>query len=302
MPDFRIHAMRQNHAHLPDDQDYIDPADLELLELDDLGDEDADAGERDEFPTYHLTEAEEKALAERRARIRGTSDSGEKTIYDSLLDYGLLKKVTDIVMAKVAIPWHLRPDATQEVHAAWATLKANPNVARNQLARYAYISGQHAALKLRRTIGAVVSIPGALFRTGRDTSFMTNIGAAVNPKDVDDYKDSMELSVEPADLLQISRVSESFFDERISGLNLSPKQRRVAYKTLVERKCAEEIAKELEMDTVYVERLINQVTTKLLSKDAEAESPCAKAVPASRKPRAPRSRSKTGASRRRTEK
>lgn len=298
MPDFRFLDMRQNTAHdLPDDQDYIDPSELELLHLDDLGDD--DPTDQYEPPTYRMSEAEEKALAERRARIRGTSDSGEKTIYDSLLDYGLLKKVTDIVMAKVAIPWHLRPDATQEVHAAWATLKANPDVARNQLARYAYISGQHAALKLRRTIGAVVTIPGALFRTGRDTSFMANIGAAVNPKDVDDYKDSMELSVEPADLLQISRVSETFFDERIAGLNLSPKQRRVAYKTLVERKCAEEIAKELDMETVYVERLINQVTAKLLNRDAEAESPCDKAVPASRKPRAPRSRSKTGASRRR---
>lgn len=298
MPDFRFLAMRQNTAHLPDDQDYLDPADLELLELNELGDEE-DPAEQYEPPAYQLSEADEKALAERRARIRGTSDTGEKTIYESLLDYGLLKKVTDIVMAKVAIPWHLRPDATQEVHAAWATLKANPDVARNQLARYAYISGQHAALKLRRTIGAVVTIPGALFRTGRDTVFMANIGAAVNPKDVDDYKDSMELSVEPADLLQISRVSETFFDERIAGLNLSPKQRRVAYKTLVERKCAEEIAKELDMETVYVERLINQVTTKLLNRDADAESPCDKAVPAGRKPRAPRSRSKTGASRRR---
>jgi hypothetical protein len=189
------------------------------------------------------------------------------SVYQRLVDYGLLRKITDIVMAKVAIPWHLRADATQEVHVAWAMLKAKPEFQRNQLAHYAYISGQHAALKLRRTIGAVVAIPGALFRTGRDTAIMEAIGAAVNPKDVEDYKDSLELSTDPADDLHLSRVSDSFFEERLGDLNLSSKQAQVARKALIERKAADDIAEELGMDLMYVERLLNQVTQKLVAKD-----------------------------------
>ena len=189
------------------------------------------------------------------------------SVYQRLVDYGLLRKITDIVMAKVAIPWHLRADATQEVHAAWATFVAKPEFQRNQLARYAYMSGQHAALKLRRTIGAVVAIPGALFRTGRDSAFMEAIGAAVNPKDVDDYKDSLELSTEPMEDLQLSRVSDAFFADRLGDLNLSAKQSLVARKALVERMAADDIAEELGMDLMYVERLLNQVTQKLLAKD-----------------------------------
>ncbi|KVP96545.1 hypothetical protein WJ96_04785 [Burkholderia ubonensis] len=195
------------------------------------------------------------------------ADGKPLSVYQRLADYGLLRKITDIVMAKVAIPWHLRADATQEVHATWATLTAKPEFQRNQLARYAYISGQHAALKLRRTIGAVVAIPGALFRTGRDTAFMEAIGAAVNPKDVEDYKDSLELSTEPMEDLQLSRVSDNFFTERLGDLNLSAKQCLVARKALVERMAADDIAEELGMDLMYVERLLNQVTQKLLAKD-----------------------------------
>lgn len=198
-------------------------------------------------------------------------DAGQPlSVYQRLVDYGLLRKITDIVMAKVAIPWHLRADATQEVHVAWTMLKAKPEFQRNQLAHYAYISGQHAALKLRRTIGAVVTIPGALFRTGRDTAFMEAIGAAVNPKDVDDYKDSLELAVEPTDDLHLSRVSDSFFEERLGDLNLSSKQALVARKALIERKAADDIAEELGMDLMYVERLLNQVTQKVLAKDGGA--------------------------------
>ena len=203
--------------------------------------------------------------ASRASRGRAPASAPPKggSIYDSLVTFGLLRKVTDIVLAKVAMPWHLREDAAQEVQVYWAGLRTKPNFERNQVARYAYLSGQHAALKLRRTIGAVVTIPGALFRTGRDTAFMEAIGAAVNPKDVDDYRDSLELSVEAQDILKLARVSPAFFEERFAALTLSAKQRKVAYKTLVERKSAEDVSTELEIPLMYVERLLNQVTAKL---------------------------------------
>lgn len=250
------------------------------LELDFLADD----------PELEEAVVEEMAAARREcpATRRAAAQMGDAmSIYAKLQEFGLLRKVTDIVMAKVAIPWHLRQDATQEVHVTWAALKAKPHFEKNQVARYAYISGQHAALKLRRTIGAVVAIPGALFRTGRDTAFMEAIGAAVNPKDVDDYRDSLELSVEPVDVLSLARVSENFFRDRLAGLTLSPKQRTVAFKALVERKSAEDIAEELDIPLMYVERLLNQVTAKLLEKDRRPAN-CQGTPAASRAPRKPR--------------
>lgn len=256
--------------------------DLEL----DLGD--VDDGELEESqaaaPAAPAKRGRPKAGTAQPAPATVDASGRPLSVYQRLVDYGLLRKITDIVMAKVAIPWHLRADATQEVHAAWATLMAKPEFQRNQLGRYAYISGQHAALKLRRTIGAVVVIPGALFRTGRDSAFMEGIGAAVNPKDVDDYKDSLELSSEPIQDLQLSRVSDSFFSERLGDLNLSAKQSLVAHKALVERMAADDIAEELGMDLMYVERLLNQVTHKLLAKDG-GETPV-KTVRKGRKPAA----------------
>lgn len=244
----------------------------------------------DAFDDDHLIDFDDDSLDETSAQHktaapakRGRPKSGEAapapvlaesnpdgspiTIYQRLNEYGLLRKVTDIVMATVRMPWNLRQDATQEVHATWAGLVAKPQFARNQVANYAFRSGQHAALKLRRGIGAVVTIPGALFRTGRNTSFMESIGAAVNPKDVDDYRDSIELSIEPEDMMQHAKVQEGFFEQRLAPLVLTNKQRLVAKKALVERLSIEEISAELDMDSMYVERLLNQVTKKLQEHD-----------------------------------
>lgn len=204
-------------------------------------------------------------------KVRQLAEGEVVSVYQRLVDYGLLKKVTDIVLAKVSVPWHLREDAAQEVHAAWAALTAKSNFARNQLARYAYMSGQHAALKLRRNIGAVVAIPGALFRTGRDTAFMEAIGAAVNPKDVDDYKDSLELSVEPEEMSTMpQRVSLDLMKSRLEGLPLSKSQRAVAERILVRRMSIDSIAQELNVRASYVERLVSQVTTMLHQRDDQA--------------------------------
>lgn len=195
------------------------------------------------------------------------ADGNPLSVYQRLQDYGLLRKITDIVLAKVAIPWNLRQDAVQEVHSTWATLPARPEFERNQLGRYAYISGQHAALKLRRTLGAVVVIPGACFREGRGSTFMESIGAAVNPRDVDDFHDSLELSVLPDEDLMMSAVSASLFEERMAGLALSDKQLTVARMAILERKTSEEIAAATDTPLMYVERLLNQVTAKLEARD-----------------------------------
>lgn len=291
MPEQTIHT---SGAH------FDDPADDHELDNDlEIGEAELDPDWLAELGPDEVSSPrfmDEKAMLAHTRRFPGGAarEDGEITIYEMLLQYGMLKKMTDIVMAKVDMPWHLRGDATQEVHTAWLSRKAKPEFVRNQLANYAYMSGKHAALKLRRTIGAVVVIPGQLFRTGRDTEFMQNIGAAVNPKDVDDFKDSMELSVDPMDLSRMTCVSKQFLDDRLAGLTLSVKQRAVAYKAMVERKSAEDIAIELEMQLMYVERLLNQVANKLLNKDAAGDAP---GEPAANKPKAPRRRTKSSVSR-----
>lgn len=287
--------------------------DLVLLSGLQLGDDDMDSSDDDFRPQTFVPEEDDAFdleagfVADGRTKLPGVpsvrsprvkasdvvlteNENGDPvSVYQRLTDYGLLRKITDIVMAKVAMPWTLRDDATQEVHATWARLHANPVFVRNQVARYAYMAGQHAALKLRRDIGAVVAIPGALFRTGRNTAFMESIGAAVNPKDVDDYKDSLELSVEPDELLHLVKVSDTLFEDRLGGLALSPKQRQVAYKALVTRMSADDIAEELDLPLMYIERLLNQVTQKLLLQDGHVE-------PVKKKPvRVPRGSKKAAA-------
>lgn len=190
------------------------------------------------------------------------------SVYQRLVDYGLLRKLTGIVLAEVSVPWHLREDAIQEIHTTWASLQSKPEFARNQLARYAYLSGQHAALKLRRTIGAVVAIPGTLFRTGRTTSFMESIGAAVNPRDVEDFKDMLELSTDPREEMRY-RLTEKYLRLRLNRISISEKHHAVAKLLLIERKDPHDVAQELNLRVCEIERMINHIVLKLNAFDAE---------------------------------
>lgn len=298
--------MRKKHqdATLACENKNGDPLDLDLLMargmdtlegLEDCPELDqdpafADLALDDDEPCVAAPTTAPRTPAVKEPKPRAVVDvSQQTTVYQRLIDYGLLRKITDIALAKVSIPWHLRDDATQEIHTAWAGLVAKPNYARNQLARYAYLTGQHAALKLRRTIGAVVAIPGAAFRTGRDTTFMESIGAAVNPKDVDDYKDSLELSIDQ-EMPTESWITENFFLERMEGLTLSAKQRQVAFLALVKRQSSEEISIAMEMPIMYVERLLNQVTAKIEARDAlrKKNPEACKPKPPAKKGRKPR--------------
>lgn len=215
------------------------------------------------------------------------------SIFARLIESGLLKKVTDIVLAKVKMPWNLRDDAAQAIHMKWCTIQAKPEFQKNQVAFYAFKSGQHAALALRRELGAVCVLPGALFREGKESVFMETIGAAVNPMDVDEYKDSAELSVEASDMMHLAKVDETLLGRRLGALSLSTKQLAVARMVLLERLDAGDIAVRLNMRDVYVERLIKQVTLKLNNFDAGIVDP----EPLKLKPAAVKAPSKRSAER-----
>lgn len=153
-----------------------------------------------------------------------TANGTPMTVYARMVQFGLLKKITDICMAKADVPYHLRKDAESEVHARWLAREADLNFGRGQTASYAYRSGLHAALATRRELGAVVKLPTTLWKTGRDSAFAQSIGAAINPKNIEDFADTAELSVSPTDLTLISPISEKFFHERVGPLGLMPRQ------------------------------------------------------------------------------
>ncbi len=214
------------------------------------------------------TSDESKRGRKRGLRVEDPPFVEGQTVYDRLVVCGLLRKLTDIVLAKVDMPWHLRDDGVQAIHEAWCNLPAKPEFVRNQMARYAYMSGQHAALKQRRSIGAVVAIPGALFRNGRQSAFMNSIGAAVNPMDVSEFQDSLALATDPDDSTPIPDSCEkNFLDRRLAGLGLTKSQKLVAELACVKRMSAESIALQTGMRKSYVERLISQIVSQLHARD-----------------------------------
>ena len=193
-----------------------------------------------------------------------------ESIYIRLWRSKLLKKVTDIVLAKAKLPWHLREDATQEIHTEWASVEAKPGYEDGQVAYYAFQSGTHAALKLRRNMGAVVTLPGTLFRTGRASAFMASIGAAVNPKDIDDYKDSLDLSTAPLDYtLGQATLTATTIRARLAGLAITKKQMKMAEQALLHAMTLAAIAEEMGVPLTYVERSLGRITRKLYAKDED---------------------------------
>lgn len=190
------------------------------------------------------------------------------TIYDYLSERGMLRKLTDIALHKAGVPWHLRDEAAQEIRMAWATYEAKSELAPSRVYQYATTAGEHAALKLRRKIGAVVSIPGQAFRDS-ESAFMKSIGAAVNPLDVDDYADSRELSVDFEDATydeeadeRIEGVSVDELGDRLGGVQLTRMQRQVVALMLAGLS-ADEIADELGRKPENVEKMMSDLAYQI---------------------------------------
>lgn len=194
---------------------------------------------------------------------------GAQTIYERLIEYGLLEKLTNIALSKAAVPWGLREDAIQEVHAYWCTLVVKPQFERNQVACYAYMAGRHAALALRRQLGATVVLPGSLFRQdNRSSSFLESIGAAVNPWDVDAVADSLELSVDTREE-HSKKVTPAFLNARLAGLDLSERQKTLAHLVLIEGLTSIEAAKKLDLTPAHVDRLLVQIAERLEANESK---------------------------------
>ena len=204
-----------------------------------------------------------------RVKAKASKLEGDASVFAQLVRHGLLSKLTQIVLLKAKVPAHLREEAAQEVQVTWSLLRAHPDFARNQMARYAYLSGEHAALKVMRQISAVVALPSSLFsKTAKDVKganakFLQYIGAATNPYDIDDYSDSIEISDALVDSWEREIVSLNFFEAQMQDIEVKPKQYKIARLFLVDRLTVDDIAEALKLTVKYVERSMHVVADAL---------------------------------------
>lgn len=235
-----------------------------------------DAYPLDYRPTAELTEKELLALfskEEGQLSAPEVLESEEtpkefESIYGALKRFGILTKLVGMSLAKANVPWDLRRDAEQEIYAHWCSLEAKPGFKEGQIAYYAYKAGEHAALRLRRSLEAVVVIPGSAFKAGKDTLFMGSIGAALNPFDVTEMQDDSEMAshdLNPAMRL----VTESYVNARLAPITLSRVQRTICLKVMVDKMDPIDVAEELNLEPNDVERLMNQVSNRLIRHDKE---------------------------------
>lgn len=95
----------------------------------------------------------------------------------SLFDYlcqcqpPLDQKIIDIACSQNQVPSKLKDDAAQEIRLMWTQLKPDTALYKpGQIAAYAHRMAGHAALRLRREVGAAVRLPGSAFRRRKDGS------------------------------------------------------------------------------------------------------------------------------------
>jgi len=89
-------------------------------------------------------------------------------LYSKIAEMGLIRKLTDIALAQTRVPASLREDATQEIHLAWASYRADTSLKPGQIASYANRIAHHACLRVRRELGLPVRLPGSAFRRKPD--------------------------------------------------------------------------------------------------------------------------------------
>ncbi len=199
---------------------------------------------------------------------RTPTNTKAATIFEFLVEVGSLVKLTKYVVHRAGVPSHLWEDAEQEVQMTWASMPMKPGMAPRQIRRGAGVAGERAAWAVRRRIGAVVKI--ARFGKGQNNksaeAFMKGIGAAVNPKNIEDLSDSLELSVEPEDLERAARESEVL--RRLAPLRLSPDRMEIVRRACCDLEQPSAIAKALKLTKKFVEAVITEATEALYSLDS----------------------------------
>lgn len=126
------------------------------------------------------------ASRQRKAVVPPDVITDEMSVFDYLRQCQppLDKKIIDIACSQCGVPLELKDDAAQEIALMWAQMK--PDTARykpGQIAAYAHQMARHAALRLRREIGASVRLPGSAFRKRKDGSSYVTPGVLAQALD-----------------------------------------------------------------------------------------------------------------------
>lgn len=101
------------------------------------------------------------------------------------------QKIIDIACSQSSVPPGLHDEAAQEIRMMWMQMKPDTEKFQpGQIAAYAHRMAGHAALRLRRELGASVRLPGSAFRKRKDGSSYVTAGvlaAALDWSDLENW-------------------------------------------------------------------------------------------------------------------
>lgn len=92
-----------------------------------------------------------------------TKGFNASSLYGYLSASNALAHQTAACLAAAGVPEELIEDASQEIHALWASLPLDNTLLVHQCKAYAYRTGVSAAVRVRLTLGAVVKLPEGMF-------------------------------------------------------------------------------------------------------------------------------------------
>lgn len=141
-----------------------------------------------------------KPSRQRKAVVPPQAVSAEMSVFDYLRNCQppLDKKIIDIACSQTNVPGDLKHDAAQEIVLMWSQMKPDTEKYKpGQIAAYAHQMARHAALRLRREIGASVRLPGSAFRKRKDgTSYVSPgvLAAALDWNELEGWFQADDLS------------------------------------------------------------------------------------------------------------
>lgn len=124
------------------------------------------------------------------------SHNSKRTLYDTITQMGLERKLIDISLVKAQIPRALHDDAAQEIRISWLAAKANPNLSDGETASYAHTIAFHTALRVRRDLAGAVRLPGSAFRKRSDGSTYVQPGHLAAPVPWEDLSEVLQTEEE----------------------------------------------------------------------------------------------------------
>lgn len=122
--------------------------------------------------------------------------NSKRTLYSTISQLGLERKLIDISLVKAQIPRALHDDVAQEIRISWLAAKADPNLSDGETASYAHTIAFHTALRVRRDLAGAVRLPGSAFRKRADGSTYVQPGHLAAPVPWEDLSEVLQTEEE----------------------------------------------------------------------------------------------------------